>query len=247
MAVIEYSAENRIGLLTIHRPEALNALNAEVLNALDTRLDDLGDIACLIVTGAGEKAFVAGADISEMAELSLVEAREFSERGNAVLAKLEDLRMPTIAAINGYALGGGLELALCCDIRIASENARFGFPEVSLGIIPGYGGIQRFSRAVGEQTAKRLVFSATRFDAKEALAMRLVEQITTPDELMTTCHSLADTISSHSEKAMAAAKSVFQENAEKTPIEARNLEAPAFSRCFLTEEQRQAMRKFLKK
>ena len=162
MDFVKYTVENQVGLLVISRPKALNALNDQVIRELDAVLDavDVNEVRCIVVTGEGEKAFVAGADIAQMSALSKAEGEAFGKLGNDVFRKLETLPVPTIAAINGFALGGGCELAMSCDIRLASETAVFGQPEVGLGITPGFGGTQRMARLIGPGQAKRLIYTA---------------------------------------------------------------------------------------
>ena len=162
MDFVKFSVENQVGVLTISRPKALNALNDQVIRELDAALDsvDCNEVRCIIVTGEGEKAFVAGADIAQMSALTKAEGEAFGKLGNDVFRKLETLPVPTIAAINGFALGGGCELAMSCDIRLASETAVFGQPEVGLGITPGFGGTQRMARLIGPGQAKRLIYTA---------------------------------------------------------------------------------------
>ena len=173
MSFVQSSQEESILTLTLNRPEALNALNAQVLADIDRALDavDLASVRCVLFTGAGEKAFAAGADIAAMADMTPEEAATFSRRGNAVFRRIETLPCPTIAAVNGYALGGGCELAMACDIRLCAESAVFGQPEVTLGITPGFGGTQRLMRLVGTGRAKELIFSARNVKAPEALSI----------------------------------------------------------------------------
>ena len=172
MALVELELKGQVGILTINRPEALNALNDQVISELDKVLDsiDTNTVRCLIVTGAGQKAFVAGADIAQMSGLTKAEGEAFGKLGNDVFRKLETLPIPTIAAVNGFALGGGCELSMSCDIRLASETAVFGQPEVGLGITPGFGGTQRLARLVGMGKAKEMIYTARNIKAPEALA-----------------------------------------------------------------------------
>ena len=176
---IKFEIEGEFAILTINRPKALNALNSEVLDELDKVLDsiDTYKIRALILTGAGEKSFVAGADIAEMSTLTKEQGKAFSKKGNDVFRKLETLEIPVIAAINGFALGGGCEIAMSCDIRICSENAIFGQPEVGLGITPGFGGTQRLARLVGPGMAKQMIFTGQNIKAEEALRIGLVNAV----------------------------------------------------------------------
>ena len=178
MEFVTYEAEGQIGLITISRPKALNALNSAVLGELDEVLDavDLEEIRALILTGAGEKSFVAGADIAEMSSLTKAEGEAFGKKGNDVFRKLEKFPIPVIAAVNGFALGGGCEIAMSCDIRICSENAMFGQPEVGLGITPGFGGTQRLARLIGAGMAKEMIYAARNISAEEAYRIGLVRK-----------------------------------------------------------------------
>ncbi len=249
MPVVLYERREQIGILTVSRPQALNALNSEVVAALHTRLDEIAtsDIRCLIVTGEGEKSFVAGADIAEMKDLSPSEAAAFSRAGGEAMAKLEALPMPTIAGVNGFALGGGCELALACDIRIASEKASFGLPEVGLGILPGYGGVQRLARVAGIAKAKELAFTAGRIKADEAFAIGLVNAVCPPEELMGRCLAMAETIAANAPLGVRGAKQVANASVGRPLSEANGLEAEPFARCFGTNDQRMAMRAFVEK
>lgn len=249
MKYLHYERREQIGILRIDRPQALNALNSAVIAELSELLDSIAssDLRCLIITGAGDKAFVAGADIAEMKDLQPDQARTFSEAGNVVMEKLENLPMPSIAAINGYALGGGCELALACDIRIASERASFAFPEVSLGIIPGYGGIQRLVRLIGPARAKAMIFTAERIKAEAALSIGLVNSLAAPDELMGKAIALAEKIAAAAPLAVRAAKQVASASLGLNPVEANRLEVDPFAACFASSDQKEAMSAFLEK
>jgi len=249
MKYIQYECEDHVGFLTINRPQALNALNNAVMDELDNVLREIevSDVRCLVVTGAGDKAFVAGADIGAMKDLAPNEARVFSEVGNAVLERLERLPMPTLAAVNGYALGGGCELALCCDIRVASDKAVFGLPETGLGILPGYGGIQRLVRLVGPAKAKELIFTGNRINADVALAWGLVNAVTPSGQLLDVCREMATKIARNAPLGVRAAKRVADESVGCTLKDSVRLEVEAFSACFDTSDQRMAMAAFLAK
>lgn len=186
MEFINYEVEGMVGVITINRPKALNALNSQVLEELDQTLDavDLDNVRALILTGAGEKSFVAGADIGEMSTLTKAEGEAFGKKGNDVFRKLETFPIPVIAAVNGFALGGGCEISMSCDIRICSENAVFGQPEVGLGITPGFGGTQRLARIVGVGMAKQMIYSARNIKADEAYRIGLVNAVYPLEELM---------------------------------------------------------------
>ena len=249
MEHILYERNGYTGILTITRPKALNALNSAVVAELSELLDKLAaeDIRCLIVTGAGEKAFVAGADVAEMQALSPQAAADFSDRGNEVMEKLEGFPMPVIAAVNGFALGGGCEVALSCDIRIASENASFSFPEAGLGIIPGYGGLQRMSRLVGIGKAKELAYTANRVSAAEALAIGLVNKVVPQPELLETCLGMAAKISANAPFAVKAIKKIINESIGLQLLETYRQERSLFAECFGTQDQKMAMAAFTEK
>ena len=233
--------------LTINRPEALNALNRSVLAEIDAALDSVPEGAgALIVTGTG-KVFVAGADIAEMVGMTRAQAEEFSRLGQGVFSKLANMEMPVIVAVNGYALGGGCELALACDIRIASEKAKFGQPEVGLGIIPGFGGTQRLARAVGEAKAKELIFTGAIVDANEALRIGLVNRVAPPEKLMEEARALAKTIMEKGPTAVRQAKKAISEGAGLPLEEGMELEARLFGECFETQDQKEGMRAFVEK
>lgn len=249
MSLVLFEKKDNVGILTVNRPEALNALNAEVVKQLQATLAEVAvsGVRCLIVTGAGEKSFVAGADISEMAAMSPQEARQLCVEGNKVMEAMEQLPMPTIAAVNGFALGGGCELALSCDIRIASEKASFSLPETSLGILPGYGGLQRLARLINPAKAKELAFTTRRIKADEALAIGLVNAVAPPEGLMDAAMEMAGQIAANAPIGVAGAKKVINESFGMTLAEATRLEADAFSACFGTDDQREAMQAFVEK
>lgn len=253
MTPVSFAAVEKNGavaMLTINRPEARNALNSQVLADLGAAIDliaaDRG-VRAVIVTGAGDKAFVAGADIGEMKDLDADGARHFAAAGQRVFSKLANLPQPVIAAVGGYALGGGCELALACDIRIASETARFGQPEVGLGITPGFGGTQRLARLIGSGQAKWLVFSGQMITAAEALALGLVERVVAPDQLMATARELAEKIAGNSPVAVAQAKQAIDRGIEMPLVDGLDVEADAFSDCFRTGEPREGMTAFFEK
>ncbi len=196
MEFILYEVKDMVATITINRPKALNALNSQVLEELDATLDavDLNTVRCLILTGAGDKSFVAGADIGEMSTLTKAEGEAFGKKGNDVFRKLETFPIPVIAAINGFALGGGCEISMSCDIRICSENAVFGQPETGLGITPGFGGTQRLARLVSPGMAKQLIYSARNIKADEAYRIGLVNAVYPAEELIPQAEKLAATI-----------------------------------------------------
>lgn len=241
--------EEVIGLLTINRPEALNAINRQVLLDLKKAIDEAekSSVKCLIVTGAGEKAFVAGADIGEMAQMTQEEAKEYSFMAGDIFARLESFETPVIAGVCGYALGGGCELSLVCDIRIASDTAVFALPEVSLGIIPGWGGMQRLARAVGQAKARQMIFTGARIKASEAKDMGLVSDVCSGSELLQKCKDLALAIAKNSSGAVGAAKEAMNEGVSMGLTEAAWIESAYFGSCFEKEDQIKAMNAFLEK
>ena len=249
MSYVTSLQEGPILTLTLDRPEALNALNAQVFDDLDRALAqaDQKTVRCVIITGAGEKAFAAGADIAAMADMTQAEAADFSRRGNAVFRRIETFPLPTIAAVNGYALGGGCELAMACDIRLCSENAVFGQPEVTLGITPGFGGTQRLMRLVGMGRAKELIFSARTVKAAEALEIGLVNAVYPPEELLPAAKKLAERIVKNAPIAVRACKAAMNEGIDLPMDEAVDAEIREFSGCFETEDQKRGMQGFLNK
>ena len=233
--------------LTINRPEALNALNTEVLDGLDeafeAALND-SDVRVIVLTGAG-RAFVAGADIAEMADLDMQEGRAFGRRGQILFRKIERSEKPTIAAVNGFALGGGCELALACDMRIASEHAVFGQPEVGLGITPGFSGTQRLADVVGKAKAAEMILSAQNIKAEEAERIGLVNRVVSADKLLEETEALAAKIAANAPLAVRWANSAVKRGLE-TDIETGILiEADLFGMCFATEDQKEGMKAFL--
>jgi len=250
MQYVLYEIKGNIAIITLSRQEALNALNVEMLAELRDifkKIEQDKNIYAAIITGAGEKSFVAGADISEMKDLNLKQAHKFGAYGSNIFRNIEKSRMPVIAAINGYVLGGGLELALACDIRIASEDAIFAFPEVSLGIIPGYGGTQRLSRIIGISRAKKMIYTAERIDAKQALEIGLINEITKKDDLMEIAIKLARKISSQAPIAVTYAKAAIDKGINIDIDSAFQIETDIFARCFETQDQKNVMDAFLKK
>jgi enoyl-CoA hydratase len=248
MEFITYEVTGQVGTITINRPKALNALNSQVLEELDATLDavDLEAVRCLILTGAGEKSFVAGADIGEMSTLTKAEGEAFGKKGNDVFLKLENFPIPVIAAINGFALGGGCEISMSCDIRICSENAVFGQPEVGLGITPGFGGTQRLARLVGPGMAKQMIYSARNIKADEALRIGLVNAVYPLEELLPAAQKLAATIAKNAPIAVRGCKKAINEGLEAaTMAEAVAIEEKIFGDCFETEDQRYGMAFFL--
>ncbi len=237
----------KISTITVNRPKALNALNSHTLRELTQAVRECADSRVIILTGAGDRAFVAGADISEMAPMGPWRAREFSELGHVLTALLEDIPAATIAAVNGYALGGGLELAVACDMIYASENARLGLPEVSLGVTPGFGGTQRLVRLVGKLRAKEMIFTGDWVDAKRAYEIGLVNAVLPREKLIEHCRTVADKIAQRGPLAVARAKRLVERGYD-IPLRAANRqEAESFSLLFDTEDRREGMRAFVEK
>ncbi len=249
MSTVCYTQEGAVGVVTVDRPKALNALNSEVLDELRRTFEaiDLETVRCVVVTGAGEKSFVAGADIGEMSSLTRAEGEAFGKKGNDLFRMIETFPIPVIAAVNGYALGGGCELALCCDIRICSENAQFGQPEVGLGITPGFGGTQRLVRAVGPGRAKEMIYTARSIKAEDALRAGLVNAVYPLAELMPAAMKLAGNIAKNAPIAVRACKKAINEGTQLDMDSAVALEEKLFGSCFETEDQREGMQAFLEK
>ena len=249
MEMVLYEASGSIGTITINRPKALNALCSQVLDELNEILDsvDLETVRCLIVTGSGEKSFVAGADIAEMSTLTKEQGEAFGKKGNDVFLKLEHFPIPTIAAINGYALGGGCELSMACDIRLCADNAVFGQPEVGLGITPGFGGTQRLARIVGPNIAKEMILTARNIKADDAYRIGLVNAVYPHDELMPAAQKMAARIAGNAPIAVRASKKAITEGLDLPIEEAVALEEKLFGSCFDTADQKEGMGAFLEK
>jgi len=243
------NVEDKIAVLTINRPEALNALNTELLMELDSAFEELEkdrEVHVVVLTGQG-KAFVAGADIAEMKDKTVEEAREFSQLGSRIFRKIELMNKPVIAAVNGFALGGGCELSMACDIIIASEKAKFGQPEVGLGITPGFAGTQRLARIVGVKKAKELIFTGAVIDAEEAARIGLVNKVVRPEELLDHAVEMAKTISSKGQIAVRYAKAAINRGIEADIDTGNAIEADLFAMCFANEDQKEGMTAFLEK
>lgn len=241
--------EDGVAILTIDRQDKLNALNPQVTEEIGQALLEIESEGprAIIVTGAGERAFVAGADISEMNSMTPLEAKRFTEIGHAAMALLDRSTVPTIAAVNGFALGGGCELALACDIRIAAENALFGFPEVGLGILPGMGGTQRLPRLIGPALAKELIFSARRIDAAEAKDIGLVNRVVGQGEALDAARELAAEISANGPVAVRHAKAAANKAFDVDLISGLEYEADQFALLFATKDAREGMGAFVEK
>ncbi len=247
--MIEIEIADKVAVLTINRPESLNAMSPDLLTEISMAIAELevdDEVGVVILTGAG-KAFVAGADISEMAQMSPREAQFFAEIGGGMGMAIEESTKPYIAAVNGFALGGGCELALACDFIYASQKAKLGQPEVKLGVIPGFGGTQRLSRRVGIAKAKELIFTGDIIDAEESLRIGLVDAVYAPDELMSKAKETAGRIVANGPLAVAEAKRVIQIGADMALPHANQLEQFAFASLFDTEDQQEGMSAFLAK
>lgn len=249
MEFVLYEVKGQVGIITISREKALNALNSAVLEELDKTLDavDLDNVRCLILTGAGQKSFVAGADIGEMSTLTKAEGEAFGKKGNDVFRKLEVFPIPVIAAVNGFALGGGCEISMSCDIRICSDNAVFGQPEVGLGITPGFGGTQRLARLVGPGMAKQMIYTARNIKADEALRIGLVNAVYPQEELMAAAEKMAAGIAKNAPIAVRNCKKAINGGLEAGMDDAIVIEEKLFGDCFETEDQKYGMAFFLDK
>ena len=262
MDFVLYEEKGAVGIITIHREKALNALNSQVLDELNATLDavNLETTRCLILTGAGEKSFVAGADIGEMSTLTKAEGEAFGKKGNDVFRKLETFPLPVIAAVNGFALGGGCEISMSCDIRICSDNAVFGQPEVGLGITPGFGGTQRLARLVSPGMAKQLIYTARNIKAAEAYRIGLVNQVvsaevdeagnvvkTAKEALMAAAEKMAAGIAMQAPIAVRNCKKAINEGLQVDMDQAIVIEEKLFGDCFETEDQKAGMGNFLEK
>lgn len=241
--------QDGITRITINRPKVLNALNGATLTELEAAIDaiDPATTRVVVVTGAGEKAFVAGADIGAMAKLSAQEAADFALLGHRTFQKLADLPVPTIAAVNGFALGGGCELMLACDFAIASEKARIGLPEVSLGVIPGFAGTVRLGRRVGHAMAKQMLFTAQHVKADEALRIGLVNEVTAPEALLERVEAIAKMIAKNAPRAVQWAKASANNASDANLRAAGDYERAAFGMTFSTDDQKEGMAAFLEK
>ncbi|MGN0169012.1 MAG: enoyl-CoA hydratase-related protein [Acetatifactor sp.] len=262
MDYILYEVNGNVATITINREKALNALNSQVLDELNATLDavDLKEVRCLILTGAGQKSFVAGADIGEMSTLTKAEGEAFGKKGNDVFRKLETFPIPVIAAVNGFALGGGCEISMSCDIRICSDNAVFGQPEVGLGITPGFGGTQRLARLVGAGMAKQMIYTARNIKAAEAYRIGLVNEVysaevdaegnvvkTAQEVMLAAAQKMAAGIAKNAPIAVRNCKKAINEGLDVDMDEAIVIEEKLFGDCFETEDQKYGMAFFLDK
>lgn len=249
MDYILYEQKGQTGIITINREKALNALNSQVLDELNATLDavNLDEVRCLILTGAGTKSFVAGADIGEMSTLTKAEGEAFGKKGNDVFRKIETFPIPVIAAVNGFALGGGCEISMSCDIRICSDNAVFGQPEAGLGIPPGFGGTQRLARLVGAGMAKQMIYTARNIKADEAYRIGLVNAVYTQEELLPAAEKMAAGIAKNAPIAVRNCKKAINEGLDLDMDAAVALEEKLFGDCFESEDQKYGMAFFLDK
>ena len=247
MEFVKYEVQGAVAVVTIDRPKALNALNPDVLAELKATFEaiDQNTIRCVILTGAGEKSFVAGADIGSMSTMTKAEGEAFGKLGNDIFRMIETFPLPVIAAINGFALGGGNELAMSCDIRICSDNAVFGQPEVGLGITPGFGGTQRLARLVSPGMAKQMVYAALNIDAQEALRIGLVNAVYPQAELMEAAIKLATKISRNAPIAVRNCKKAMNDGLQVDMDQAIVIEEKLFGDCFETHDQVEGMACFL--
>ena len=246
---VTYEQDGFVGIITINRPKALNALNSQVLEELDETFKavDLDATRALILTGAGDKSFVAGADIGEMSTLTKAEGEAFGKKGNDIFRMIETFPIPVIAAVNGFALGGGCEIAMSCDFRFCSDNAIFGQPEVGLGITPGFGGTQRLARIVGVGIAKQLIYTARNIKAEQAKAIGLVNDVFPQEELLEQAKKVASIIAANAPIAVRNCKKAINDGLDATMDDAIVIEEKLFGDCFETEDQKAAMANFLEK
>ena len=249
MGFVDYEVNGQVGVITINRPKALNALNSEVLDDLNAVFDDVdqNEVRCLVLTGAGDKSFVAGADIGEMSTLTKEEGEAFGKKGNDLFRKIETFPLPVIAAVNGFALGGGNEIAMSCDFRICSDNAVFGQPETGLGITPGFGGTQRLARLVSPGYAKQLIYTARNIKADEAYRIGLVNAVYTQEELLPAAEKMAAGIAKNAPIAVRNCKKAINEGLDADMDQAIVIEEKLFGDCFETEDQKYGMAFFLDK
>ena len=247
MSFVNVEQQGAVAVLTIDRPKALNALNPEVLADLKAAFEgiDQNTARCVVLTGAGDKSFVAGADIGSMSTMTKAEGEAFGKLGNDIFLMIESFPLPVIAAVNGFALGGGCELAMSCDIRVCSDNAMFGQPEAGLGITPGFGGTQRLPRIVGLGMAKQLLYTARNIDAAEALRIGLVNAVVPQAELMDTAVKMANTIAKNAPIAVRACKKAVNEGMQVSIDKAVEIEEKLFGGCFETHDQVEGMACFL--
>lgn len=247
---LELTSTDGIATLTFNRPKSLNALNTVLLGELDLALDSISkdeSIRVLIVTGAGEKAFIAGADITEIATLTPLAAKKFAQFGQDIISKLQELAIPVIAAVNGYALGGGCEMALACDFIYASEKAIFGLPEITLGVIPGFGGTQRLPRLIGANRAKEMIFTGKHLTATEAREIGLVNKTFPPEGLMDAVNDIARLIATKGKASLCAAKQTVSRGLNADLATGLGMERDAFALCLASPDAKEGTSAFLEK
>jgi len=247
---IIFQLDDGIATITFNRPEALNALNDELLGEFSLALDDImknEDVRVLILTGAGEKSFIAGADITELTTFNALQAKNFARKGQEAINKLQELVIPVIAAVNGFALGGGNEVAIACDFIYASENALFGLPEINLGIMPGFGGTQRLPRLIGKNMAKEMIFTGKMIRADEAFRIGLVNQICSPESLMDEVLKTAKNIASKGKVSLRGAKHAVNSGMNSDLVTGCSIEIDAFALCFASEDAKEGTAAFLEK
>ncbi|WP_026896184.1 short-chain-enoyl-CoA hydratase [Clostridiisalibacter paucivorans] len=244
------NVNGKLAEVIINRPKALNALNSQTIKELGEVIDDLSsnkEVKVVIITGSGDKSFVAGADIKEMRDLNAMEGRALGRLAQKVFSNIEHMPQTVIAAVNGYALGGGCELASACDMRLASKKAKFGQPEVTLGITPGFAGTQRLPRLIGKGLAKEIIFTGDMIDVEEAYRIGLVNKVYDPDELMDKAREMANKIASRGTVAVSLAKAAINDGLNMDTESAYKYEADIFGLCFSTEDQKEGMTAFIEK
>jgi enoyl-CoA hydratase len=247
---LEFKREGSVGILTMNRPQAMNALNRQVLADLSAFLKDASkekDLRAIVITGSGEKAFVAGADIKEMDSISSADAVKFAENGQKIFQQIEDLKIPTIAAVNGFALGGGLELAMACDFIIASKTAKLGLPEVSLGLIPGYGGTQRLARYCGKGVARLMAMTGDMYSSEQCAMWGLVAFVTEPSELLATSLKVASQITKRSPLAVGLVKKAINNGFDLSQADGMREEAKLFGETFASKDKIEGVKAFIEK
>ncbi len=250
MSVVTFKQEGSLGIVSINRPEVLNALNKEVLAKMQSMLMELRNdrtVKVIIITGSGSKSFVIGADIQAMSVMTADEGYEYSRYGQEIFSMIEEMPQPVIAAVNGYALGGGCEIALACDLRIASENAKFGQPEINLGIIPGFGGTQRLPRLIGKTKALELLLTGEIVGAQDALGFGLINQVVSAEELMETAKNVGNKLCGKSRVALQVLKKAVYKGLEAESDLSYTLESELFRICFDSEDRSEGMKAFLEK
>ena len=246
---LSYEVKGSVGILTINRPQAMNALNSQVLREMARFAADhqKSSLRCLIITGSGDKAFVAGADIKEMEAMSVAQATEFSKAGQDTFNAIESISCPVIAAVNGFALGGGMELALSCDIVLASDKAKFGLPEVSLGLLPAFGGTQRLARSAGLFKAREMIFTGNFYSAQDMKEVGIVSKVCTPETLLAEAEAMAATIVTRSPVGVAASKKAINNGFDRLLTEGLAGEVSSFAKLFTSEDQKEGTSAFVAK